>query len=70
MSASPSVLGELSWYVSRSCESGACVMVARSGEEIIFGNTNDLDGATYTYTRAEWDEFIAGVKRGDFDDLS
>jgi len=42
------------------------VAVARNGDKIVFGNTNDVYGSTYTYTRAEWDAFIAGVKRGDF----
>lgn len=70
MSASPSApAAKLSWHVSRSCEGGACVMVARSGDKIFFGNTSDLHGPTYTYTRAEWDEFLAGVKCGDFDHL-
>jgi len=69
MSASPSAPGDLAWRVSQSCESGACVAVARNGDKIVFGNTNDVYGSTYTYTRAEWDAFIAGVKRGDFDDL-
>jgi hypothetical protein len=69
MSASPSALGGLSWRVSQSCEGGACIIVARSGDEIVFGRSNDVNGTTYAYTRTEWDAFVAGVKRGDFDDL-
>ena len=44
-------------------------MVARNGEFVIFGNSTESDGPALTYTRAEWQEFLAGVKRGDFDDL-
>ncbi len=62
--------GGLDWRVSRTCESGACIMVARHGDEVIFGNTNHPDGPTYVYTKTEWDEFLAGVKRGDFDDIA
>jgi predicted secreted Zn-dependent protease len=60
--------GDLDWRVSRTCDSGACVMVARDGEVIVFGNTTE-PGSTITYTTHEWREFIAGVKLGDFDDI-
>ena len=33
--------GDLNWRVSRTCDSGACVMVARDGEWVIFGNTSE-----------------------------
>lgn len=60
--------GDLDWRVSRTCDSGACVMVARDGEKVIFGNTTE-SGSTIIYTANEWREFIAGVKLGDFDDI-
>lgn len=63
------VHGGLDWRVSRACESGACIMVASQGDAVIFGNTNHPDGPTFAYTKAEWKEFLAGAKRGDFDDL-
>jgi hypothetical protein len=44
-------------------------MVARDGESVRIGNTSQPGGPSITYTRAEWQEFVAGVKRGDFDDL-
>ena len=59
----------LTWRVSRTCDSGACVMVARDGEFILFGNTTQPDGPKISYTRAEVEEFVAGIRRGDFDDL-
>lgn len=59
----------LTWRVSRTCDGGACVVVARNDESVLLGNTSQPDGSTLTYTRAEWQEFVAGVKRGDFDDL-
>ena len=69
MSVFPSAPGDLSWRVSRSCDGGACIMVARRGDDVVFGNTGRPDGPVSTYTTAEWDEFLAGAKRGDFDDL-
>jgi hypothetical protein len=70
MSVYPSAPGDLSWRVSRTCDSGACVMVARRGDSVMFGNTSYPGGPVYTYTRDEWNEFIKGVKLGDFDDVA
>ena len=59
----------LAWLVSRTCDGGACVMVARDGDSILFGNTTQPDGPKLSYTRTEFKEFATGIKRGDFDDL-
>lgn len=69
MSMSPSAPPGLDWHVSQKCEGGACIMVARQGDSVIFGNTNDPDGPVYMYTRAEWNQFLAGAKQGDFDTI-
>jgi len=66
MSALPSAPRDLNW-VSRACESGACIMVARNGEQVVFGNTQHPHGPVYIYTAAEWQNFVVGVKQGDFD---
>jgi predicted secreted Zn-dependent protease len=63
------VQGGLDWRVSKACESGACIMVASQGDAVLFGNTNHPDGPTFAYTKIEWKEFLAGVKRGDFDEI-
>jgi hypothetical protein len=68
MPAFPSASGDLSWRVSRTCESGACIMVARRGDTVVLGNTN-RSGPISVYTWAEWKEFLAGAKQGDFDEL-
>jgi Domain of unknown function (DUF397) len=70
VSVEPSATGDIQWRVSRTCESGACVMVARQGDSVLLGNTSRPDGPVYMYTRAEWREFLAGAKLGDFDDLA
>jgi predicted secreted Zn-dependent protease len=66
----PSAPQDLDWRISRTCESGACVMVARRGDSVLLGNTSQPDGPISAYTRAEWKEFLAGAKRGDFDDIA
>jgi hypothetical protein len=67
MLAHSSAPGDLDWRVSRTCESGACIMVARNGNSVVFGNTQYPDGPVSIYTDAEWREFLAGAKQGDFD---
>lgn len=65
----PSVQGDLAWRVSTTCDGGACVMVARQGDSILLGNTSRPDGPVYSYSRAEWQEFLAAVKLGHFDEI-
>jgi hypothetical protein len=45
-------------------------MVARHGDTVVFGDTTQPGGPVYAYTRAEWKEFLAGAKLGDFDDIA
>jgi predicted secreted Zn-dependent protease len=69
MAKRPSAPSDLNWLFSSTCDGGACVMVARDGDSVVFGNSAQPDGPVFAYTRAEWNEFLTGVKRGDFDDL-
>jgi predicted secreted Zn-dependent protease len=69
MSADPSDPGHLTWRVSSKCESGACVKVAGDGDYVFVANTDMPDGPISRYTRAEWRQFLAGVKLGEFDDF-
>ncbi len=70
MSAYKSVSGNLDWHVSRTCESGACIRVARLGESVLIGNTNDPEGPVSEFTTDEWRQFLAGAKLGDFDGIT
>jgi hypothetical protein len=62
--------GHYNWRVSRLCESGACVGVARHGEFILIGNSSDPEAPASRFTSQERSAFVAGVKLGDFDDIS
>ncbi len=70
MSTNASAQGDLNWHVSRTCESGACVRVARQGEMILIGNTNNPEGPISVCTPDEWRHFLAGVKMGHFDGIA
>jgi hypothetical protein len=70
MSISSAVSGGFDWRISRLCESGACVGVARQGEFVLIGNTDSPEAPVSQFTSQEWSAFVAGVKLGDFDDLT
>jgi predicted secreted Zn-dependent protease len=69
MATSPSAMGDLIWRKSRTCDGGACVVVSRQGESILVANSGQMPGPYNIFSKAEWKEFVAGVKLGDFDDL-
>ncbi len=46
---------------------GQCVEVRTHNGTIQVRHSKDPDGPTLTYTRAEWDAFVAGVKADEFD---
>lgn len=60
----------LDWRRSRACEGGACIIVARDKDSVVFGNSADPGAVTYSYTTAEWQQFLVGVKQGDFDGIA
>ena len=60
----------LDWRVSRTCEGGACVAVARSGESVFIGNSGDPVAPVYEIAVDEWREFLAAVKSGHFDEIA
>lgn len=60
----------LDWRISRSCDSGACVGVARRGDTVLIGNTSDTGGPVNEFTVDEWRQFLTGAKLGDFDGIA
>lgn len=61
---------EISWRVSRTCDGGGCIGPARRGESVLIGNTNGSGYIAGEFTLDEWLQFVAGVKRGDYDELT
>jgi Domain of unknown function (DUF397) len=46
-----------------------CVQVARRDGMIVLAQSKDPGGPTLSYTLQEWDAFIDGAKKGEFDDF-
>lgn len=60
--------GEPRWHVSSWCNNGSCVAVADlSDGQVAITDTKVSDGPILTFTPTEWDDFIKGVKAGEFD---
>jgi hypothetical protein len=57
------------WQTSTySAGNGNCVRTRlRPDGNVDVGDSKDPDGPTLTFTRAEWDAFLAGLKEGQFD---
>ena len=60
----------LAWQVSRTCDGGQCIGVARRGDAVLIGNTSDPQAPVSEFTVSEWQQFLAGVKLGDFDKIA
>ena len=70
MPSRKSTAGDLDWRVSRTCDNGQCIKVARAGELVVIGNTTKPEGPVSEFTVDEWRHFLAGVKLGDFDGIA
>jgi len=57
------------WKKSTRCESSGCVYIGTStdpdGSRQV--HVGDGNGGVLTFTPAEWDDFLAGVKANEFD---
>jgi len=51
------------------CDGGACVEIGTLGDSVLIRNSADRDGERLALSHDEWQEFVAGVKDGDFDGL-
>lgn len=70
MPSRASAAGDLDWHVSRTCDNGQCIKVARMGTLVVIGNTTKPDGPVSEFTVEEWRHFLVGVKLGDFDGIA
>lgn len=60
-------MNEPTWRRSSACESSSCVEVAHVGRVVLLRNSQQPDGPVVTFDRGEWAAFVAGVRRGEFD---
>ncbi|MFF5075526.1 DUF397 domain-containing protein [Actinoplanes sp. NPDC000266] len=59
------------WIISsRSTgNGGSCVEARRQSGQIEVRNSNAREAGTVVFTTEEWDSFLFGAKRGEFDQL-
>ncbi len=48
---------------------GSCVEMMRSGEEILVRDSKDPNGPALRFTPAEFDAWLDGARKGEFDGL-
>lgn len=60
---------EVVWRkASKSGQSGQCVEVAVPGDgRVLVRDSKDPGGPVLSFTPGEWDAFLDGAKRGEFD---
>jgi hypothetical protein len=68
--AHESISGSPDWHVSRICESGARIRLARLGESVFIGNMSDPDGPVSKFTTEEWRQVLVGAGLGDFGEIA
>ncbi len=61
--------GALDWRIATKSGGGNCIEVAKFNDSIAFRNSRRPDGEVIVYTRDEFDAFLDGAKRGEFDDM-
>jgi hypothetical protein len=59
--------GNADWRTSTFCAGNNCIEVARIGESIAIRDSKNPDGTIQMYSPSEWNAFLDGLARGDFD---
>ncbi len=60
---------EPKWRMASRCDAGQCVEIGILGDGVLIRNSADRYGERLAMSRDKWQEFVAGVKDGDFDGL-
>lgn len=56
------------WRKSTASGSSDCVEVAFVGMAVLMRHSQHPSGAMLSFSKSEWDAFLVGVRRGEFDD--
>jgi hypothetical protein len=62
-------LTHATWRKSSESFNGDCVELASVGDGIAVRDSKDPDGPALRFSRSEWDAFLRGAKKGEFDEL-
>ena len=57
------------WRTAAKSGQGNCVQVARRGDVIMIADSKHPAGPILSYTILEFDAFLDGAKKGEFDDF-
>lgn len=55
------------WWRSPFCTGGTCVELARTKDAVMLRDAKEPGQPPLVAGSLEWDQFVAGVKAGDFD---
>ena len=55
------------WRKSTLSGSNGCIEVAFVGGQVAIRQSKDPSGPVLTFSSTEWEAFLAGVRRGEFD---
>ena len=69
MSQSDPSLPDIPWRTALKSSGGGCVQVARRSGLVMVADSKHPGGPALSYTIQEWDAFLDGAKRGEFDDF-
>ena len=67
MTREPASRAQTGWRKSSRSQYNNCVEVCFVGDDVPLRNSHDPDGPVLVFTAPEWDAFVEGVKRGEFD---
>jgi uncharacterized protein DUF397 len=59
--------GRILWRKSTASASGDCAEVGFDGEVVLMRHSQDPAGPVLSFSQTEWDAFVTGVRRGEFD---
>jgi hypothetical protein len=62
-------LSDIPWRTAIKSSGGGCVQVARRDGAIMVADSKHPGGPILSYTLKEWDAFLDGAKKGEFDDF-
>jgi hypothetical protein len=62
-------LPDIPWRIAAKSSGGDCVQVARSDGAIMVAHSKHPGGPVLSYTLREFDAFLDGAKKGEFDDF-
>ena len=54
------------WITSSRCDSGACVQVRLTEDAVAMRDSKSAEGPVLLFSADTWNEFLTGVRVGDF----